>query len=71
VASPLLKGFKQRNSICRIFKEAQNSDEKSDSTQFVKLCFRPGGIGESEIVYQDLYTNPWVLVNQIDDFGRW
>jgi len=37
----------------------------------VRANFRSVGMGESEIVFIDLYPNQWVLVNQIEDSGRW
>jgi hypothetical protein len=41
------------------------SDEKSDSISEMESLFNSGGIGDSEIVYMDLYPNQWVLVNRM------
>ncbi len=38
------------------------SDEKPDSFLEVENRFRSAGIGESEIVYMNVYPNRWVLV---------
>jgi hypothetical protein len=49
----------------------QKPDEKSDSILEMENHFRSVGMGGSEIVYIDLYPNKWVLVNQIEDSGKW
>jgi len=49
----------------------QKSDGKYSSIMKMEKRIRSGGIGESEIVYMNLYPNRWGLVNQIDDSGNW
>jgi len=41
------------------------SDEKSDSILAMENHLRLGGIGASEIADIDLYSNRWILVNNI------
>jgi hypothetical protein len=48
MAPPFVKGFKQNNSDCGVFKGAEISDEKSDSTLNMENRFRAAGIGASE-----------------------
>jgi len=40
-------------------------DEKSDSILQLENCFRSIGIGESAIIYMNLYLNKCVLVNKL------
>ena len=54
-----------------LFEGTQKSDWESDSILEMNDCFRSSGIGESELVYIDLYRNYGGLVNQIEGFGCW
>jgi hypothetical protein len=38
---------------------------ESDLILQIENRFRPFGLGDSEVVYMDLYPNRWDLVNQI------
>jgi hypothetical protein len=42
------------------YSEKAVSDEQQDSIQKLENRFGSGGMGESEIVYVDLYPNRWV-----------
>ena len=44
--------------------------QKGDSILEIENRFRSTGMGASEIAYIDLYSNQWVLVNQIEDSVR-
>jgi hypothetical protein len=41
------------------------SGEKEDPILKMENHFRSGGIGNSEIIYVNLYPNQWGLVNKI------
>jgi hypothetical protein len=58
------KGYKQMYSVYGIIGGKQKSDGESDSILKKESRFRSVEIGESEIVYMNLYQNRQDLVNQ-------